>query len=695
MATKTLLAATSIALTLTTLTSVSPANATLDKNLHQTLPTWAQADQHQNQWAHKTLGLGLLNKNITGQGVTVAVIDTGVDTRITDLQPNLKTGYVWKVKNGKHKNTFTLKKAQNNTKMTDTDGHGTHVAGIIAAADNGQGVTGIAPEAKILPINISEAMYNAETFKQFAEALRISINTAIENGATVINISLGGDQLELTANQQTQTKLDKITQQGQNIICKTITEATNKNVAVVVAAGNSAAAGNPISSPAGCEDSITIGSIDPDLTRSYFSNYNNNVDFVMPGSGILSTWPASGLNPQIPALMRLDGTSMATPAASAAIALMQQTHPQLTLTQILNLLTETAKDLGLEGKDNEYGNGLINLVAATGSQPDTIFEPVKTSMFNPTLRKAVNENYQYVLYFNPERTNKVDHYQLTVAQANSGQTSQYTLDGSAVSTPALNPSTWINIIAYYEDGQTSDAGWTQTPAVPPQGSKQGPQKIKTKWINKNKLQVMWKNGKFSAQTDNTGLMVCPDAKTTFEVPMQHCSKLKIVRTPTKNGWHHRTIFVPADVKQYDMAAWVIQGPGLGKIAGLDLLMFGLRQKAAVKADSPLVLTGVYKNSKKLITVNGAVNERWIKKTGTKIGSKVTVNVYRNHKKETTSETYIAGTTYDNNFEHARGYSTQLLLKAKAGKMKNLCVETILQTSKKIWKDKQCSLKQYR
>jgi serine protease len=259
----------------------------------------------------------------TGAGVTVAVIDTGVDARHPDLAGNVLSGY----------------DAIANTAGTSTDpnGHGTHVAGTIAAlTGNGAGVSAVAPEAKILPITVLGANgsgYMSDTAE--------GIIWATDHGATVINMSLGSSS-KVTA------------------VSNAIAYARSKGVVVVAAAGNERAQGSPTSYPAADAGVIGVAATDSADKVASYSNQGSYVDVAAPGSGIISTYPtALGMS-----YASMNGTSMASPHVAAVAALIRAHRPALTPDQVQAAMEGSAVDLGTAGKDIDYGHGRIDAVAA-------------------------------------------------------------------------------------------------------------------------------------------------------------------------------------------------------------------------------------------------------------------------------------------------------------------------------------------
>ncbi|SNY62822.1 S8 family peptidase [Paractinoplanes atraurantiacus] len=275
-----------------------------------------------DQWDFAKLKLTTAWQRSTGAGVTVAVIDTGVDAAHPDLAGNVLPGidYV----------------AGTTGVSTDPNGHGTHVAGTIAAlTGNGVGVSAVAPSARILPIRV----LGADGTGSMADAAS-GIVYAADHGAQVINMSLGStDQLAA--------------------VTQAIAYARGKGVTVVAAAGNDAQKGSPVSYPGADPGVIAAAATDSADTVATFSNRGSYVDVAAPGVGILSTVPtAKG------GYGSMSGTSMASPHVAAVVALLKAYRRAWRPDQIEQALESSAVDLGTPGKDTSYGWGRVDPVAA-------------------------------------------------------------------------------------------------------------------------------------------------------------------------------------------------------------------------------------------------------------------------------------------------------------------------------------------
>ncbi|MBO9540780.1 S8 family serine peptidase [bacterium] len=281
--------------------------------------------------------------------VVVAVVDTGVDITHPDLRDRVVTGrnFVTQIEEDQDDGTTKLVDLPDKGPLDD-NGHGTHVAGIIAAAENLQGITGMAPRCKIMPIK--SLAYNESGF---SSDVAMGVVWAVDHGAHVINMSLGAYG-------------------GSKALEKAVAYALSKNVTVVAAMGNDradadAGFGLSPSYPAALPGVIAVGATDGDDKSAYFSNAGRWISVSAPGDGILSTtptYPVHGFVAQD--YDEMSGTSMATPFVAGLTALMLSLTPNLTPQQLKGRLEASADDVGTPGFDTATGHGRINPMRALG-----------------------------------------------------------------------------------------------------------------------------------------------------------------------------------------------------------------------------------------------------------------------------------------------------------------------------------------
>ncbi|MBS4189581.1 S8 family peptidase [Bacillus sp. FJAT-49705] len=262
-------------------------------------------------------------KDTKGKGVTVAVLDTGCDISHPDLKESIIGG-----------RNFSSDDKGNPELFKDYNGHGTHVAGTIAARENNLGVVGVAPEASLLIVKV----LNKNGSGQYSWIIN-GINYAIEQKVDIISMSLGGPN-DVPA------------------LYEAIKKAVDNNILVVCAAGNEGDGDDSTDEfafPGSYNDVISVASINLERRSSEFSNSNNEIDVVAPGEEILSTY----LNGKY---ATLSGTSMAAPHVSGALALIkslsiQQFDRQLSEPELYAQLIKRTVPLGYSPKLE--GNGLV------------------------------------------------------------------------------------------------------------------------------------------------------------------------------------------------------------------------------------------------------------------------------------------------------------------------------------------------
>jgi subtilisin family serine protease len=612
----------------------------IDPRLAAEIDAWSHSDMQANQWGLAAIRAPDAWRTTTGTGTTVAVIDTGLDMTHPDVAgQTVSAGYVWQVGTENGRAVGRLRPATATpgfVPQLDLVGHGTHVAGTVAGNADGHGITGVAPGARLLPINLAAALSETTTFSQFATAFTAAMNAAMADGARVVNVSLGGSELELPWQAMPRSEKERRALAASRRVCATIERARAAGVITVVAAGNSAHDGNQRSDPGLCPAAIEVGAVGPALQRAYFSNYNARVDLTAPGVGVLSSTPARPETPSAPGMHGyewLDGTSMAAPHVSGIAALVMSAHPQWSAEQVIDALFASVTDRGIAGTDPEFGRGVIDAAAAVdpaGYHPGGL-TPVDA--FIPTLRMATNERGEFAFGFNPPSVHLFAGFSVTVVNRNTGASRSYQLAGDAVSTPAIPPSSWVRLSATTTDGRAFDAGWFPTPPIAPRGRFQAPLVAAPRWVRHHRaLWVRWINGKYGEAADITVVVACPVIRSAFSAPLENCSRLKTFTNPRYRT--HALLFIPRSVRAYDLKVWVMQSANLTGIPLFDAVLAGVKGTAEVAGEQSIFAHAPTVISPHLMSLTVGVNPSAAKRAP--IGTKVMVR-YR-----TASGRYLGG-----------------------------------------------------
>lgn len=247
----------------------------------------------------------------------IAILDTGIDPHHHDLKQKVIQGY---------------NAIDDNNDTEDKHGHGTHVAGIAAAVTNNlTGIAGLSWKNKIMPVKV----LNHEGEGGLYEVIN-GIYWATDHGAKVINLSLGDDQ-------------------HSDLLYEAIRYAYEHDVVLVAASGNDNVS-KPMY-PAAYPEVLAVGAVNQRNEKASFSNYGDYLDVTAPGEHIAGTF----IDGQY---VFMSGTSMAAPHVTGLVALIRARFPELTNEEVMNLIRQTADDIGQPGYDPYYGYGVINVYNA-------------------------------------------------------------------------------------------------------------------------------------------------------------------------------------------------------------------------------------------------------------------------------------------------------------------------------------------
>jgi serine protease len=328
--------------------------------------TWANDPCAGRQWGLTAIKAPQAWAATRGARVIVAVVDTGVDVRHPDLRGRL----VWRPGSDLTRNTASrcsFQRPESGARRSralarDDNGHGTHVAGIVAAATgNRKGIAAVAPAAKVLPVKVLD-----RTGSGTDRAVARGICFAVRNGAKVINLSLGHDPVS------------SVVVQGQGADTnRAVAFAHARGAAVIIAAGNETFPACDF--PASHAKALCVGAVDRRGLRARYSNFGVAIGVVAPGGfGSLAecsddedVWstmlPSAARDCGHDGYEALAGTSMAAPHAAGVAALVAARYPRrATPDFVYERLKSTADDLGIPGIDPFHGYGRVNAQRAVG-----------------------------------------------------------------------------------------------------------------------------------------------------------------------------------------------------------------------------------------------------------------------------------------------------------------------------------------
>lgn len=275
-------------------------------------------------WGLSTYGVPEQWRKSRGEGIKVAVLDTGIEEEHPDLQGAVEAA-----------RDFTGSRRG----VRDAVGHGTHVAGTIGARQNGVGVIGVAPGCRLL---VGKVL--GDSGSGSGASVAAGIDWARESGADLISMSLGSPHFDRE-------------------MAEAVERALGAGVLVICAAGNDGV-NDSVNFPARMKRTLAVGAVDRNGRVTRFSSRGPEVDICAPGQDVLSTYLRGGY-------AKLSGTSMATPFVAGVVALMLAKHRRLAGStpvkngqDVLQHLLWTAVDAGPSGRDPSYGYGLVNPASA-------------------------------------------------------------------------------------------------------------------------------------------------------------------------------------------------------------------------------------------------------------------------------------------------------------------------------------------
>lgn len=290
-----------------------------------------QSNCSQKTDSKKDWGLSLIKapsawrQGVTGRGITVAVIDTGIDYANKDLSDNIGPGI----------NIVT--NSTDAADIQDTTGHGTQVSSIVGGNGKGLGIMGVAPDVTLMPIKVTTRSDDAKDTD-----IAKGIKWAADHGANIINISMGQSR-------NTQYLQDAVRY------------AQDKGSLLVAASGNHYNTPNPgVFYPAGEPGVLAVSAVDSQGKIAGFANTGQQVNLTAPGVHIAG----DRITNVYSYIGYADGTSVAAPFVSGSAALLWSTYRDLTPNQIAFLLEQSAVDLGPKGRDARYGFGLPDVAEA-------------------------------------------------------------------------------------------------------------------------------------------------------------------------------------------------------------------------------------------------------------------------------------------------------------------------------------------
>lgn len=298
----------------------------VEENFKVSLVPWAPINfktysEQVIPWGVHYIGSDVCWQETRGQGVKIAVIDSGIDINHPNLRKNFRGG---------------INLISPGSPVYDDNGHGTHVAGTIAAANIGKGILGVAPEAEIYAVKVLD-QWGDGTILNVINAL----HWCLENHIKIANLSFGTDKYS-------------------RALEEAVREARRRGLLIVAAAGNDGGPGT-VDYPAVFKETISVAAMDAKGKIADFSSSGPEVDLLAPGSNILSTYRWG-------TYVRLSGSSMATAHITGAAALLKAKYPEEDNQMVIRRLLTGAK--GLQGKGSKStGAGIVRVDLSLKSYP--------------------------------------------------------------------------------------------------------------------------------------------------------------------------------------------------------------------------------------------------------------------------------------------------------------------------------------
>ncbi len=272
------------------------------------------------------------NFSTWGKDVTIAILDSGISPHAAFAAGRVRSIDIGMGLNG----------------TSESDGHATAVASLAGGA--AAGATGVAPASSLLSIRVTNSEGTSDIF-----TLAQGIQTAVDNGARVINISLGAYQ-------------------NSPVLSEMITYATERGSIIVAAAGNDQAA--QLTWPAADPRVVSVGAVDALGQQVSFSNSGANLSATAPGLGLSTAWPGNQI-------VSFDGTSGSAPLMAGAIAAVMSLNPNLSAQQAAGMLTTYSADAGAPGQDPSFGYGTVDIgYALNFANPEYLDPSISSQYFN-------------------------------------------------------------------------------------------------------------------------------------------------------------------------------------------------------------------------------------------------------------------------------------------------------------------------